>query len=168
MKNKKLHHINSSGFKSPKNYFESFDNKIFDKLNTKTPLDEIKDSGFKVPDNYFESLNQNILNNTINKNNAKVIPLINKKNIIYLSSIAAAILLLFNLSIFNNKHSFDGLDIETVESYIENENLSSYELASLFNNEIIEEDNIVDYNLNEDNIKEYLIDNADIEALLIE
>ncbi|WP_298551060.1 hypothetical protein [uncultured Algibacter sp.] len=168
MKNKNIPNIKSTGFKLPNDYFESFDEKIFSKLNIENKLDSIRKPGFKVPDNYFESLDNKILNNTLNTNEPKVVQLFSKRNLIYISSIAAAILLLFNLSVFENKPSFDNLDIETVQNYIEDENISSYEIAALFIDEHIEEDNFIEHNFNEDNIEEYLLDNADIEVLMIE
>lgn len=163
MKNKKLHNIKSAGFKTPNDYFESFDEIIFSKLNTKSPLDSIKETGFKLPSDYFESFDEKVL-----EKEPKVIQLFSKRNLIYVSSIAAAILLLFNLSIFESKPSFDNLDTETVESYIIDENISTYEMAALFSDEQIEEDLIIEYAFSEDHIEEYLLNNADIEALMIE
>ena len=164
MKNKKIHNIDSSGYKTPDDYFASLDEKIFNKLNNVNHLNSIKDSGFKVPDNYFESFNEKL----INTNEPKVIALFNKRNLVYISSIAAAILLLFNLSLFENKPTFNNLDIETVENYIEDENISSLEIASLLTDEHIEEHIVVDYSVNDVNIEEYLLNNADLEDLMLE
>ncbi|WP_396603350.1 hypothetical protein [Algibacter sp. R77976] len=168
MKNTNLHNIKASGFKTPHDYFESLDEKIFSKLNTENQLDSIKESGFKVPDNYFESLNSSILDNNLEENEPKVIQLFTKRNLVYVSSIAAAILLLFNLSIFDNKPTFDNLDIETVESYLADENIGIYEFAALLNDEHITEDLIIHSDVNDDNIEEYLLNNADIEDLILE
>ena len=140
MKYKKLHNINSAGFKTPHDYFESFDEKIISKLNAKN----------------------------LGEKESKVIQLFSIRNLIYVSSIAAAILLLFNLSIFEIKPTFDTLETETVENYIIDENISSYEIAALLSDEHIDEAFIIDYFVNDDNIEEYLFDNADIEALMIE
>lgn len=165
MKNKKLHNIKSVGFKTPNDYFESFDEKIFSKLNTESQLNSIKETGFKVPDYYFESLNDKILNNNLEN---KVIQLLSRRNLVYISGIAAAILLLFNLSLFDNKPSFDNLENESVENYIFDEDISSYEIAALLGDEPIEENFIIEHNFNADNIEEYLLENADIEDLMIE
>ena len=168
MKNKNLHHIESAGFKTPNNYFESFDDQIFKKLEIESQLDSVKETGFKVPEYYFESFNDKILDETILRTNEpKVIQLFSKRNLIYASSIAAAILLLFNLSIFDSKPTFGNLETETVENYIIDENISSYDIASLLSDEQIEEEFIIDFFEN-DNIEEYLFNNADIEDLLIE
>lgn len=168
MKNKKIHNIKSTGFKLPNDYFESFDDKVISKLNTESPLDSIKETGFKVPDNYFDAFSDTILEKNLGGKKSKVIQLFNKRNLIYVSSIAAAILLLFNLSIFDIKPTFDNLETETVENYIIDENIGSYEIAALLSDEHIEENIIIDYSINEDNIEEYLLNNADIEALMIE
>ncbi|WP_339894079.1 hypothetical protein [uncultured Algibacter sp.] len=168
MKYKKLHNINSAGFKTPHDYFESFDEKIISKLNAKSKLESIKETGFKVPDDYFESFNDSIFEKNLGEKESKVIQLFSIRNLIYVSSIAAAILLLFNLSIFEIKPTFDNLETETVENYIIDENISSYEIAALLSDEHIDEAFIIDYFVNDDNIEEYLFDNADIEALMIE
>ena len=168
MRNKKLHNIESAGFKTPQGYFESLDETIFSKLNTKSQLDSIKKTGFKVPDHYFETFSDAITKRNFEEKEPKVIQLFNKRHLVYISSIAAAILLLFNLSIFDSTPTFDNLDNETVENYIFDENISTYEFAALFSDEQIIEENIIQHNFNEDNIEEYLLDNADIEALMIE
>ena len=118
MKNKNLHNIESSGFKVPDDYFESLEEQVFSKLNTENKLDSIKETGFKVPDDYFETLSDTILDNNLEKKAPKVIQLFSKRNLVYISGIAAAILILFNLSVFDNKPSFDNLAIETVENYL--------------------------------------------------
>ena len=164
MKNEKLKHIKSTGFKTPNDYFESFEEKIFSKLNTESQLDSIKETGFKVPDGYFDSVNDEILN----QKEPKVIQLFSKRNLIYVSSIAAAILLLFNLSLLDKDPTFDNLETETVENYIIDENITSYEIAALLTEKQIDEDITIEHNFNEDSIEAYLLDNADIESLMIE
>lgn len=169
MKNKNLQHIKSAGFKTPANYFESFDENVFNKLNSKNQLNSIKETGFKVPDNYFESFNETSLNSNFRGKESKVISLFSKRNFIYASSIAAAIVVLFfNLSIFEISPSFDNLETETVENYIIDENISSYEIAALLTDAEIEEDIIIEHSFSEDNIEAYLLENADIEVLMIE
>jgi len=167
MKKNTLHQITSSGFKTPENYFESFDASLLNKLHPESALDSVKTSGFKIPDNYFETVDETILDLTV-KNKTKVIPLFSKTQWIYASSIAAAVLLLFNLSFFESKPSFDNLDTETIDYFIMDEPMSSYEMALLLDNETLEEALDIDYSINEDIIEEYLLNNADIEALLIE
>lgn len=168
MQNKKLHNIKSSGFKTPNAYFESFDDMFFDKLSYKNQLDSIKGTGFKVPKDYFESLNDSILDKHLKSKETKVIPLFNRKNLIYISSTSAAILLLFYLSVFENKPTFENLKTETVNNYIINENISPYEMAALLGDEQIQESIAIEHNFSEDNLEYYLLNNADIESLMIE
>ena len=168
MKNNSLNKIKSSGFKLPDSYFDSFEERIFSKVQNTSQLDLIKGSGFNKPDGYFDSLEENIKQKLSNEPEVKVIKLITKRNLLYLSGIAAAILILFNLTIFDNKLSYDNLEIETVENYLIDESISSYEIAALLSDEDIDKLNILDYNISEDHIEKYLLDNADIESLIIE
>jgi len=166
--NDNLNKIKSTGFKIPDDYFESFEESILSKLNGESKLSAVKTSGFKKPDNYFITLEESIVQKLSQKKETKIIKLNSKRTLLYVSGIAAAILLLFNLSIFDNKPSFDDLETETVENYIFDENINSYDIAALLSDEQIEKIIIKDHSLNEDNIEEYLLDNADIEALMIE
>lgn len=168
MKNKNLKHIKSTGFKIPKDYFENFEGRLFEKIDTKEVIPVTK-TGFKTPEDYFENLEDRIiLENRSKEKEAKVISLFNKKTILYASSIAAAVLLLFNLSIFDKGVTVDDLDTATVENYILDEDISSYELASLFSEELPTEDHLIDYDLDEEHLEDYLLNNADIENLMIE
>lgn len=167
MNNNKLNNIKSHGFKIPEGYFESFDEKILEKSN-KEPSLKTMESGFNIPKNYFKTVEDIILNEVTEQNNVKVISLFNKKNIIYITSIAAAILLLFNLSIFEKNPSFDNLDTETVENYFLNENISTYEIAAVLSDEDLNNVISIDFNFEEENIEDYLLEHADIETLMIE
>lgn len=171
MKTNKTHNNPSAGFKVPKDYFEAFDDKLINKLKNNTPLQAKKESGFKVPTDYFKTLDDTIMKQIENeKASTKVIPLFNKKMILYATSIAAAVLLLFNLSPFNknNNFSFDSLDSQTVENYILNENISTSELASLFPDEELNETIFSETHLDDEYMEDYLLNYADIETLLTE
>lgn len=168
MKDKNLNTIKSTGFEVPKDYFDAFDEKLLNKIAKEESITKIKSTGFKTPEGYFDNLEERIIQNVSEEKETKVISLINKKTIVYISSIAAAILLLFNLSIFKKNIVVDDIETETVVNYIIDEDISSYEIAALLTEEELSEDNIVDHNFNEENIEEYLLNNADIEELLIE
>ena len=116
----------------------------------------------------IETLEYKILDKVSEKENIKVISLFNRKNFVYASSIAAAILLLFNLSIFERNITFDSLDIETAENYIINEGVDSYEIANLLTLEELTEENFIDYNFNEENIESYIVNHIDIESLMVD
>lgn len=155
----------SSGFKLPKHYFDGLENKIL----AETKLDTIKNSGFKTPGNYFETIETTILSKVAEEQeNTKVISMFTKKHLIYVSSIAAAIVLLFNVSNFDNDLNFDDLDSDTVENYIINEDISSLELASLLTSKELNEANFINYDLSGADIENYILDHIDIEDIILE
>ncbi|AUP80797.1 hypothetical protein [Flavivirga eckloniae] len=165
MKQKKLHNIKETGFKVPDDYFSGLEDAILSDIKLKEVSD---DSGFKTPEGYFDALEDTIANKVSDKAPTKVIPLYRKRTIIYLSGIAAAVLLLFNLSIFENKPTFDSLDVETVENYIMNENIGSYEIAVLLSEDDLLEEHFIEYNVEEETVETYILDNLDIEDIIIE
>lgn len=165
MKTNKLHNIKKTGFKIPKDYFDSLEDTIISSIKLKELSSE---SGFKTPDNYFDTLEDTILSKTSEKESSKVISILSRRNLIYASSIAAAVLLLFNLSIFNTNSTIWNLDDETVENYMLNENMDSYEIASLLDEENFIEADFVQHNFNEETIEAFILNNLNIEDLIVE
>ncbi len=169
MQKKNIHNIKKPGFKVPKDYF----NNLEDTLLSEIKLKELShNSGFKTPENYFETLEDQIIEKTSIKRTPKVISLFNKKTLIYMSGVAAAVLLLFNISVFKTTStwaSLDTLDTETVEDYIINENITdSYEIASLLTNEELTNADFIEIDFNENNIETYLINHLNVEDLYFE
>ncbi|TWO31960.1 hypothetical protein E1J38_011305 [Seonamhaeicola sediminis] len=162
MKKNKLHNIKNSGFKAPNQYFDTLEDHIINELKLK---ERSHTSGFKAPDNYFDSLEETILNKVSRESKPKVFELFSNKTIVYASSIAAAVLLLISLSLFDSKISFDDLDNETVENYLLYENIDSYEIASFLNEEDLKEENFVEFNIDEEVVEDYIFDNLDVEDL---
>ncbi len=60
------------------------------------------------------------------------------------------------------------LSVDIVETYLEERNLDSYELAQLLSDvDLLEEDfTIIDTPFEEDKLESYLLDNADIQTIL--
>jgi len=164
VKKEKLHNIKSSGFKTPENYFDAFDDKLFERLNIKESIEGVNDSGFTAPKDYFESLEDKILSKLEDK---PVVRLNTRKTLYYVAGIAASLLLLFAIFI-NNGGETQVLSVEMVETYFENSDLDSYELAELLvNADILEEDfTIVETEYKEENLESYLLENTDIETIL--
>jgi uncharacterized membrane protein YvbJ len=160
--------IKHTGFKTPNNYFDTVEDKIMDALHQENNLNLSKETGFKTPDNYFDTIESVIMTKIETENTTKVIKLISKRNLIYVSSIAAAILLLFNLSIFNKNITFGSLDTETVENYIIYEDISSYELAALLSDDNLVEADFIQQSFTDNTLENYLLDNLDLEELIIE
>lgn len=164
MENKKLHSIKSTGFKTPNQYFESFDAKLKHRLAEKELINDIDTSGFEVPEHYFDSVDDKIIRKL--KNDNAVITLKSRQSFYYFAGIAASLLLLF--AIYINYESTDDISAEMVKTYFQDSELDSYELAQLLSDaELLEEDFIItETEYSEDNLEDYLLDNTDIEQLL--
>ena len=165
MENNNLNKIKNSGFTAPKDYFKNFEDTILSNAKLK---DSVSDSGFEVPDGYFENLEDSIMQKVSERDTAKVIPMFTKRNLIYISGVAAAVLLFFNVFYFESEVTFNSLDIETVENYIIDEGINSYEIASLLTEEDLLDSNFVENNYSDETIETYILDNLDIEDLIIE
>lgn len=164
MKKNKLHNIKETGFRVPKDYFDTLEDTVLSHNKLKERSSE---SGFKTPDNYFDNLEDTILSKVSEKEKPKVISIFSKRNLIYASSIAAAILLLFNLSIFEKESGWDNIEAETVENYIINENMGSYEIASLLIGEELNENNFTNIEFSDEALENYFLDHTTIEDLII-
>lgn len=166
MTQKKLDKIKTSGFKTPKDYFSQVEEQI---LNEVKLIDKANSSGFEVPDSYFDTVETNILESIAAENDTKVVSLVRWKKVMYTSAIAASLILMFNV-FYNASESITINDIETasIESYLETEDYSSYELASLLTEEELSKDNFIDNDISQGSLEDYLLDNVDIEDLIIE
>ena len=163
-----LKNIKKPGFKTPDNCFETVEDNIMDAIKQENALNLSTETGFKTPNNYFNNLEDVIISKIETKNSPKVIALFTKRNLLYASSIAAAVLLFFNLSIFDKEITFDSLNTETVENYIIDEGISSYELAALLPNDGLIETDFIQQNITDITLENYLLDNFDFEELIIE
>jgi hypothetical protein len=136
----------TNGFTIPSNYFETFSNELFEKINGEVITQSLpKSTGFIVPENYFKTNEAEVLK-TIQSNQSKII---NLKSTIYKVSGIAAVLLLTIISpmVYN---SVEIKNNELVEmSYLElhSNELSVYEVGSMLDDkEIIELENELIYN----------------------
>ncbi len=168
MKRKPLKHIASTGFKTPDKYFETFESKLNARVMSEESIKGINNPGFKIPNDYFETLNDNILEQ-VSKPNTRVITLFNKRNLTYVSGIAAALLIAF--AVFFNEGvtpDIESLDAEVVKSYLQDEDISSYELAALLTDEELSDINseIMEDAFHEESIETYLIDHIDLDELI--
>lgn len=163
----KLHNIKSTGFKTPSQYFESFDDKLFECLNEKDMLPEIETSGYTVPQNYFDAVEAQILNK-LNQEDKPVIKLNSRTVLYYALSMAASLVILFGL-FFNNKDvvSIDAIDTLALESYLYQEDYTNDELASLFKSNDISETNFIDLTISDEMLNQYL-ENIDTEDLILD
>lgn len=195
MEKNNLHNIKGTGFKIPKDYFENLEDIILSEaklsetietsgLNTpsdyfegledvilsKAKLNEkVSDSGFKVPENYFETIENTIIKTTIAKQEPKVISLFNRKTLLYVSSIAAAVVLFFSLPIISGSDgdiiSFADVDTEFIDSYVLDETQTT-DIAALFTETELENTSFIDYNLSDETLDSYLEDLDENELIL--
>ena len=167
MKYKNLHNVKKTGFKAPDAYFESIEDRVVNRLNDDVNLDDKSDSGFKMPDNYIGSIEDKVFD-TLNEDKAvKVIPLFSRRNILYVSGVAAAIMILFGIFL-NGPTGLDDLDVDVVETYLEQQYLDTYDIASLLTDEDLSQEDfgIINDNLSEESLEDYLMDNANLEDII--
>ena len=166
MKKNKLNNIKATGFKTPENYFESFEAKLLERIVDKQKLAVVSKTGFTVPNEYFKTVEDSILDKINTRDNTPVISLTSRKSFYYIASIAASLMLLF--AIYINTNNKEELSIEMVENYFEDTEISSYELAQLMSETDFLEDNftIIESTFNEDNLETYLLENSDIESFI--
>lgn len=166
MKNEKLHNIKSNGFKTPNNYFESFEDKLFERLNEKETIEGINDTGYKTPNGYFNTIEDKIVSQ-LNVDKKPLIRLKSRTTFYYIVGIAASFVLFFSLFFNNSRNiSFDDLETVIIESYLYQEEYSDDELALLFNNDELSITDFTDYSLSKEMIDQF-IEDLDIEELIL-
>ena len=165
MKKNKLHNITSPGYKTPQHYFESFEDRFFNDLNTNN--EGVKTSGYAVPKDYFNTIDDVILNK-IKAEEKSIISFKSRTTFYYIAGIAASLVLMFSI-VFNNDNvlSFDALDTASIENYVYQEDYSNDELASLFMPNEISETDFIDITVSDETLNEYL-ETLDTEDLLVE
>ncbi|SHI97599.1 hypothetical protein [Pseudozobellia thermophila] len=155
-------------FKTPENYFESFESRLRAKLSEGIS-DIPKDEGFSVPEGYFDSVHESILKK-LETDEPKVIKLNPYKKFYYVAASIAAILLVaivINLK-SDTEPSFESLAVSDIDRYFENNEieLSTYELAEVIPVDELEVYDIMENRFAEEQMVDYLTENIeDFEAL---
>jgi hypothetical protein len=158
---------NKIPFKTPQGYFDSFEDRLMDKLLTEeTGIPKAK--GFTVPDTYFDTFNDK-LTSKLNKE-TKVIPLYPVKKIIAFAASIAAIAIIFLGYNWNSTEELSISDLANtdIETYFENNefDLTSYEIAEVLPFTDTEFSNMLTSSIENENILDYLSDNThDFEEL---
>ncbi len=165
---KNLNNIKNTGFKVPKDYFNSLEDNISSKIKVESILKDIDNPGFEMPNGYLDTLEDTVFNKLPKKKKPKVISLFSKKNLIYISGVAAAIVIMFGF-FWNNPNTAEmKLDYEMVESYLIDQNISSFEIASLLTEEELLNINseIMDEAYNDESMEDYLLENVNFEDII--
>lgn len=161
MKKNPLHNKQETGFKVPKDYFNSFEESLKSKIaEERFP----KKTGFKVPEDYFDTINSEKF--IIKEKTGKVISLYNWKTVSLVASVAAIMVILFNLKNTNNTLNFENIETAQIENYLINEQVDLEGFAMTLPEENLTLDTFLV--LQEKNIEDYLLENATIENLIIE
>jgi hypothetical protein len=165
MRKKKIYNIEQTAFKVPEDYFESFDQRVLDRINDSS-LSKVVKPGFVVPEGYFNSVEDDILKTINSSEGESLIRLKPNSSWYYLAGIAASLILA--AALFFNPSKESSLTVEMVESYFANSGLNSYELAELLSQaELLEDDfNAIEPQYEEDNLELYLLDHVDFETVL--
>jgi hypothetical protein len=159
-----------SGFKVPENYFDNFEKRIFEKIESEIIP---KETGFKVPDGYFDNLEDIVLQKLkAEEKSQKVIHLNSRRTWVYLTAIAACLAIIVSIFIKDESifKQIDSLKTATIENYIDEGylDLESYEVLALLDDEDLTNINFESDTFSEELLENYLLENSIEETLLIE
>ncbi len=163
---KELPHIKSPGFKVPKNYFETLEEQILDKI----ALQEVAsgENPFQVPAGYFESNAEKAFAKAIQSDKTvKVIPLHKKKFVRYAAAVAAVVLIAVSIFQFQDLNQNSADESFTFSTLIESDfiDLSLIDFEYLLTDEMLDNEMILS-SLNKDEIEDYLMNELDDTYLL--
>ncbi len=166
----------SSGFTTPDGYFdhveESITKAIMSQEEEKSILDHKISSGFGTPESYFESLEEKVLQKaTKEAPKGKVISIFSKRNVLYISGIAAMIAIIISVSITKGNTGLtdiNTLELADIQEYFAEGNveLSNEDIASLLDEETNYADVFEEKEISEEELLEYLSE-EDLEDNLI-
>lgn len=141
----KKKNIKNSGFKVPDQYFENFEKQLSNALDDEKEngflLSKVEKTGYKVPDQYFETFEDILLTKIKEKKKTtKVISIATIKKLMYISGVAAMIVLAIILRNpkETNAPDFESIAIADIQEYIISNHveMSDDELAVLLDSEI--------------------------------
>ncbi|MBT8273930.1 MAG: hypothetical protein KJO77_08995 [Bacteroidia bacterium] len=164
---KKLKNIKKPGFKTPKDYFDGLEDAVFSQLSTKNLQESIDNHGFSMPEGYMNGIEDKVFNK-LDQDATKVVSLFSRRNILYVSGVAAAIVLMFSIFMNRDTQTIEDLDQNLVENYILDQDISSYELASLLTEEELTSinDDIMQEVYDEESLEDYLLENVNLEDII--
>lgn len=167
MKKNELHNKKiTEGFATPKDYFNTFEDRLFGKMEAEAVIP--KEEGFKVPDAYFDGLEDRLTDTLFasEEEETKVIPLSNRKRYLkYLSYVAAACIVLtgiLNIPIIDIPSEITVTEND-INSFIEEDliAMNNYDLADAYEEENIDISSIIEVNLDETDTIDYLDNTTD-------
>jgi len=173
MSKENLHNKNK-GFGVPDGYFESFEDRLFERVKNASDSIPGKD-GFIAPKDYFDSFEDTLVKKIdASSKKSKVIKFNIFKKYYYISIGAAACLaLIFLVNQFtsNDTITFATLENDEIENYLYTGEFSSdvYEIVQHYNDTELKEVSLIDETLEkEDDLINYLNENTDYDQLIDE
>ena len=164
MKEKK----HNTGLNVPEGYFNTFEDRMMLKVMEESLP---RSNGFKVPEGYFQQFEVSPSLNVDTTTQPAVISIFRKKTLLYVSGVAASLLLIISLvNTKNDNLSMESLSADTVEAYINDgvADIDAYDVMALLSEEELESISIPSEVISEENLEAYLIENLDETSLLIE
>ena len=86
----------------------------------------------------------------------------------YLTGIAAALVLMFSIFKPDNEFTFDSIDTELVDSYIETQHINATDLAMLWDETEINDITFDEFEYLDADVENYILNNSHIEDLIID
>lgn len=177
MRTNKSKYPGNSGFKTPENYFGSFEEKMLRRLEEEKTVEiPVKGKAFSVPSAYFDSLEDKIIARTKNKE-TRVINLFRKEYLFYAAAVAAIFVLIlgdFFKTESNQPLGWDDIEISAMENYLEEGyEMGYFELNSAEVSDFVFEDGRLiddsDFNtVNSDAVFDYIDENIEDPAYILE
>jgi len=169
MKKSHLHNIKETGFQSPESYFDTFDERLFKKIEAQEDMASVSDSGYKTPDNYFDTFDDKLQARLKNEESSKTIKLLTWRNAVYISGIAACIVLMLTVFLKSDDNvNINQVETASIEDYLNDEDMNIYDIASLLNENDLSLDDFVANTITDESLESYLLNNASIEDLINE
>jgi len=165
----KLKQDKTSGYIVPQDYFVNFEEVVSKKMFNRQHLEEVNNPGFKVPKKYFSTFEERLYNSIHNQETAvKSFPIFSINTVLYLSGIAAALLILVAVLMPTNNLSLDNIETELLETFITINDFDTSELAMIWDSSEINNLEFYNYEFLDETINDYIIDDLTIEDFLIE
>lgn len=159
---------NKSGLHLPEGYFNNFE----DRMMLKVMEDSLpRTNGFKTPDGYFGQVEDRVMSQVSETGRPKIIPLFRNKTLLYVSGIAASLVLIISLVYgLGSDQPLEDLPVTAIEEYIYEggTDIDSYDVMALLDEEDISEIKLPSEVISEESLENYLLENIDETSLLIE
>lgn len=126
-------------------------------------------TGFKIPEHYFEQFEAKMMEKIPVQKEVKVVSLFYNKQV-WISSIAALLLLTIAIPVYFNMAKESSLDVITIENYLSQQNVGTTELTQHLTDEDISslENNLSLNTINSDALEDYLSESENLEYYINE